>query len=138
MHLRRGVLLSESPVSSTAGGGTLALEFGLLSRLTGDPAFDVAARRAVRGLWARRSAIGLLGGHIDVRSGAWTHRDAGIGTSVDSFYEYLFKAAALLGDAEYGHMWDAASDAVAKHLRRDPWYIEVRRDMCMGCVVDSC
>ena len=89
VSLRSGVVANESRISSTAGGGTLSLEFGILSRLTGDGRFEEAARKAVRALWARRSRLGLVGAHIDVRSGAWTHRDAGIGTSIDSFYEYV-------------------------------------------------
>jgi hypothetical protein len=128
INLRRGVAANESSISSTAGGGTLALEFGLLSALSGDVRFEAAARRAVRGLWARRSALGLLGAHIDIRSGQWTHRDAGIGTSIDSFYEYLFKASRLLSDAEYGHMFEQAYRSVEKHLYRDPWYVEVNMD----------
>ena len=128
INLRRGVAANESSISSTAGGGTLALEFGLLSALSGDARFEAAARRAVRGLWARRSALGLLGAHIDIRSGQWTHRDAGIGTSIDSFYEYLFKASRLLADAEYGHMFEQAYRSVEKHLYRDPWYVEVNMD----------
>jgi hypothetical protein len=37
VNLQTGVPPEETTVTSTAGGGTLALEFGLLSRLTGDP-----------------------------------------------------------------------------------------------------
>ena len=46
----------------TSGAGTLVLEFGLLSRLLGDPIYESYARRAVRRLWEYRSNItGLLG-----------------------------------------------------------------------------
>ena len=38
----------------TAGGGSLLLEFSLLSRLLGDPIYEIYARRAVAGLYARR------------------------------------------------------------------------------------
>ncbi|KAF4347942.1 hypothetical protein G4B88_014949 [Cannabis sativa] len=78
-------------ITSTAGGGTLTLEFGVLSRLTNDPIFEQATRNAVRGLWARRSKLNLVGAHINVFTGDWTQKDAGIGTSIDSFYEYLLK-----------------------------------------------
>ena len=70
-------------MTSTAGGGTMCMEFGLLSRLTGDGRYEAAALRALRGLWARRSGLNLVGAHIDIVSGEWTHRDSGIGTSVD-------------------------------------------------------
>ncbi|KAK6929875.1 Glycoside hydrolase family 47 [Dillenia turbinata] len=70
-------------ITSTTGGGTLTLEFGVLGHLTKDP---------IRGLWARRSKLNLVGAHINVFTGEWTQKDAGIGTSIDSFYEYLLKA----------------------------------------------
>ncbi|KAG6548383.1 hypothetical protein Mapa_010162 [Marchantia paleacea] len=112
-------------VTSTAGGGTLTLEFGLLSRLTGDPVFETAAKNAVRGLWAQRSQLGLVGAHINVFTGEWTHKDAGIGTSIDSFYEYLLKAYLLFGDDEYLYMFKEAYKSVMTYLYTDPWYWEV-------------
>jgi Glycosyl hydrolase family 47 len=128
VHLRRGVAQNESRVSSTAGGGTLVLEFGVLSKLTGDPRFEYAAKRALRALWSRRSGLGLVGAHIDVISGTWTHRDSGVGTSVDSFFEYLWKCGALFGDPECGHMFGQAAAAVERHCGRAPWYVEVNMD----------
>lgn len=48
--------------SCTAGAGSLLVEFGLLSRLLGDPVYENLARKAVRALWDRRhSRTGLLG-----------------------------------------------------------------------------
>jgi len=41
VNLVHGVSDDESQVTSTAGGGTLTLEFGVLSRLTGDPGEDL-------------------------------------------------------------------------------------------------
>eukprot|EP00850_Spirogloea_muscicola_P015759 SM000123S25871 [mRNA] locus=s123:315845:321165:- [translate_table: standard] len=98
-----------------------------------DQAYEEAARDAVRGLWAQRSSLGLVGAHIDVFSGDWTHKDAGIGTSIDSFYEYLIKAHMLLGDDEYLHIFKQAYGAVMEHLYHDPWYLEV--NMNNGMVV---
>jgi len=46
----------------TAGAGTLLLEFGLLSRLLGDPVYEGFARRAINQLWSLRSNVtGLFG-----------------------------------------------------------------------------
>ncbi|KAK4365958.1 hypothetical protein RND71_013838 [Anisodus tanguticus] len=112
-------------ITSTAGGGTLTLEFGILSRLTNDPIFEQVAKNAVRGLWARRSKINLVGAHIDVFSGDWTQKDAGIGTSIDSFYEYLLKAYLLFGDEEYLFIFQEAYKAAMNYLFNDPWYVEV-------------
>ena len=55
----------------------------------------------MRGLFYFRSQLGLLGGHINVQTGEWTHIDASIGPSRDSLYEYLLKAALYFNDAEY-------------------------------------
>ncbi|GER56188.1 Mannosyl-oligosaccharide 1,2-alpha-mannosidase IA [Striga asiatica] len=112
-------------ITSTAGGGTLTLEFGVLSRLTNDPIFEQVTKNAVRGLWARRSRINLVGAHIDVFSGEWTQKDAGIGTSIDSFYEYLLKAYLLFGDEEYLFIFQEAYKAAMLYLFKDPWYVEV-------------
>ncbi|XP_016575367.2 alpha-mannosidase I MNS4 isoform X2 [Capsicum annuum] len=125
VNLLHGVDENESKITSTAGGGTLTLEFGILSRLTNDPIFEQVAKNAVRGLWARRSKINLVGAHIDVFSGDWTQKDAGIGTSIDSFYEYLLKAYLLFGDEEYLFIFQEAYKAAMNFLFNDPWYVEV-------------
>ncbi|CAM6113553.1 unnamed protein product [Calypogeia fissa] len=125
VNLLHGVSEDESLVTSTAGGGTLTLEFGILSQLTGDPVFRTLARNSVRGLWAHRSPLGLVGAHINVFSGEWTHKDAGIGTSIDSFYEYLLKAYLLFGDEEDLYIFKEAYKAVMVYLYNDPWYLEV-------------
>lgn len=125
VNLLHGVDENESKITSTAGGGTLTLEFGILSRLTNDPIFEQVAKNAVRGLWARRSKINLVGAHIDVFSGDWTQKDAGIGTSIDSFYEYLLKAHLLFGDEEYLFIFQEAYKAAMNYLFNDPWYVEV-------------
>jgi hypothetical protein len=52
----------------TAGAGSLIVEFATLSRLTGDPRFEKAARKAFFALWNRRSDIGLVGNTVN----AWT------------------------------------------------------------------
>ncbi|CDY68502.1 BnaAnng27500D, partial [Brassica napus] len=115
-------------ITSTAGGGTLTLEFGVLSRLTNDPVFEQVAKNAVRGLWARRSTLDLVGAHINVFTGEWTQKDAGIGTSIDSFYEYLLKAYILFGDEEYLYIFQEAYGSAMHHLHKDPWYVEVNMD----------
>lgn len=128
VNLMYGVDEHESKITSTAGGGTLTLEFGVLSRLTNDPVFEQVAKNAVRGLWARRSTLDLVGAHINVFTGEWTQKDAGIGTSIDSFYEYLLKAYILFGDEEYLYIFQEAYGSAMHHLHKDPWYVEVNMD----------
>ncbi len=60
MNLVWGVPLGETNVTCTAGGGTFLLEFGTLSRLTGDPIYEQTALRALEGIWSRRSLINLV------------------------------------------------------------------------------
>ncbi|GAA0146410.1 hypothetical protein LIER_06375 [Lithospermum erythrorhizon] len=125
VNLLHGVDENESKITSTAGGGTLTLEFGVLSRLTNDPVFEQVTKNAVRGIWARRSNINLVGAHIDVFTGEWTQKEAGIGTSIDSFYEYLLKAYILFGDEEYLYIFQESYKAAMHYLFHDPWYVEV-------------
>lgn len=44
MNLKYGVLPYEAETTCSAGAGTLILEFGALSRLTGDMRYEEAAR----------------------------------------------------------------------------------------------
>lgn len=125
VNLVHGVAENETTVTSSATSGTLLLEFVTLSRLTGDPRFEDVARQSAFALWARRSPLNLVGGHLDVQTGNWTHQDAGIGSSIDSFYEYLYKSYLLFGDPEYLYMFKQAYSATLKHLKRGPWYVEV-------------
>jgi len=125
VNLRHGVPEGETPVTCTAGVGTFIVEFGALSRLTGNPVYEQAAMRAMRALWKARSDIGLLGNHIDVVKGRWTALEAGIGAGVDSYYEYLVKGSALLGRPELMRMWDKGRAAVEEYLTKDDWHFWV-------------
>src|SRR2546423_2151619 len=55
-----------NPHTNPAEVGTLLLEFGTLSHLTGNPVYYDKAKRAVTALYARRSPLGLVGSSIDV------------------------------------------------------------------------
>lgn len=80
----------------SAGAGSLTLEFTVLSRLTGDPRFEQAAKRAFWEVWKRRSEIGLIGNGIDAERGLWIGPHSGIGAGMDSFFEYALKSHILL------------------------------------------
>ncbi|KAK7223619.1 hypothetical protein V2G26_011622 [Clonostachys chloroleuca] len=80
----------------SAGAGSLTLEFTVLSRLSGDPRFEQAAKRAFWEVWGRRSEIGLIGNGIDAERGLWIGPHSGIGAGIDSFFEYSFKSHVLL------------------------------------------
>lgn len=110
VNLRNGVPRGETPITCTAGVGTFILEFGTLSRLTGDPSFENAAMKALYSLWYSRSSIGLVGNHIDVLTGKWTALDSGIGAGVDSYYEYLVKGSVLLQKPELMSMFRGTNE----------------------------
>jgi len=112
--------------SNPAEIGTLILEFGTLSKLTGEPEFFDRARRAMLALDAHRSPIGLVGDEIDVETGEWLSRSSHVGGGIDSYFEYLLKARILFGDAELGRVWRENRGAIDRYLADDRfgglWY----------------
>nr|XP_043636110.1 alpha-mannosidase I MNS5 [Erigeron canadensis] len=130
INLKYGVMENETTETSTSGCGSLILEMGALSRLTGDPRFEYAALHALHKLWGMRSSLNLLGTTLDVETGEWIEYSSGIGAGVDSFYEYLIKAHILFGKEEYWRMFQSAYLAVQKYFRYGSWYHEA--DMRTG------
>ncbi|MFZ3375807.1 MAG: glycoside hydrolase family 47 protein [Chthoniobacterales bacterium] len=113
-------------VTNPAETGTLLLEFGTLSKLTGKPIFYEKAKRALVETYKRRSAIGLVGSIINVETGVWTDTDSHISGGIDSYYEYLWKCWRLFGDQDCRDMWNATIPAVHKYLADETsgelWY----------------
>jgi mannosidase alpha-like ER degradation enhancer 2 len=113
-------------VTNPAETGTLLLEFGTLSKLTGNPVFYEKAKRALVETFKRRSPLGLVGESINVETGAWTNIDSHISGGIDSYYEYLWKCWVLFGDKDCRDMWNASIHAVHKYLadeiRGELWY----------------
>jgi mannosidase alpha-like ER degradation enhancer 2 len=104
------------PNSNPAEIGSLLIEYGMLSRLTGKPIYYDRAKRAVTALYQRQSSIGLVGLGINVETGQWTDTTAGINGGIDSYYEYLLKAAILFGDRDCARMWEQSLAAINKYL----------------------
>jgi mannosidase alpha-like ER degradation enhancer 2 len=104
------------PVSNPAETGTLIIEFGTLSKLTGKPIFYDKAKRALVETYNRRSKIGLVGEWIDVEKGTWTNTDSHISGAIDSYYEYLLKCSLLFGDPDCKRMWNDSISAINKYL----------------------
>ncbi|HKS93588.1 MAG TPA: glycoside hydrolase family 47 protein, partial [Gammaproteobacteria bacterium] len=124
VNLRTGAVRGVD--SNPAETGTLILEFGMLSRLTGNPVFYQKAKRALVETFKRRSPVGLVGDGINVETGRWTDADSHISGGIDSYYEYQIKCWKLLGDEDCRRMWLASIAAVDKYLadERDGelWY----------------
>lgn len=112
--------------TNPAEAGTLLLEFGTLSKLTGKPVYYDKAKRSLVEVYNRRSTIGLVGGSINVETGKWTDTDSHISGGIDSYYEYLFKAWELFGDEDCLRMWKASITSINQYLADDShnelWY----------------
>jgi glycosyl hydrolase family 47 len=126
VNLRTGK--TREPKSNPAEIGTLILEFGTLSRLTGKPVYFAKAKRALMELASRRTSIGLVGEEIDVRNGKWLSRTSHVGGGIDSYYEYLLKCGLLFGDGQCTAAWTDAKRALDRYLADDVegslWYGE--------------
>lgn len=102
--------------TNPAETGTLLIEFGTLSKLTGKPIFFAKAKRALVETYNRRSPIGLIGTRFNVETGKWTNTDSHISAEIDSYYEYLLKCWLLFGDLDCKRMWLESIPAVNKYL----------------------
>jgi hypothetical protein len=85
VNLKKGVIsIFASTSSCAADAGTFILEFGTLSRLTGDSRFEEYARDALFKMWDEKSSLNLLGTAINSLTSRWSNRISGIGASSDS------------------------------------------------------
>ncbi|KAF9978931.1 ER degradation-enhancing alpha-mannosidase-like protein 1 [Actinomortierella ambigua] len=141
VNLKKGVMSHERTETCAAGAGSLLLEFGVLSRLTGDPSFEEAAKNALHQLWIRRTELGLVGNTIDIQTGQWQSAMAGVGAGTDSFYEYLLKSYILFGDTEYLEMYESAAATIRQQLLHETGYfyqhVHITEGRLMATWVDS-
>jgi len=114
VNLKTGKI--DGNVSNPAEIGTLAVEFGQLSRLTGKPVYFEKAKKAVVELFNRRSKIGLVGSTINIETGEWVDKSSHISGGIDSYYEYLLKCSILFDDKDFRKMYDESMTAVNKYL----------------------
>jgi hypothetical protein len=125
--------------SNPAEAGTLLLEYGTLSRLTGKPVYYQKAKRALVETFKRRSTLDLVGERFDVASGRWTNTSSHIGARIDSYYEYLWKCWQLFGDRDCLAMWQTSIAAINRYAADEVdgalWYGQV--DMATGARTGS-
>jgi hypothetical protein len=137
VNLKTGAV--RDAVSNPAEIGSLLLEFGTLSKLSGNPVFYDKAKRALVQLYNRRSPIGLVGSAINVETGEWTDPTSHISGGIDSYYEYLLKCWLLFGDEDCRRMWQTSIAAIDKYVAdQQPqglWYAQV--NMNTGTVVSQ-
>ncbi|KAJ3393795.1 ER degradation-enhancing alpha-mannosidase-like protein 1 [Lobulomyces angularis] len=132
VNLKKGRLPYETSSTCAAGAGTLILEFGMLSRLTGNPIYEEVARKALLEVWERKSPLGLIGNSLDMQSGAWLENVAYIGAGVDSIYEYFLKGYILFDDLEYFDMFSKSYSSVNTWVRDPNLYLFKNVDMETG------
>uniref|UniRef100_A0A914HBZ6 alpha-1,2-Mannosidase n=1 Tax=Globodera rostochiensis TaxID=31243 RepID=A0A914HBZ6_GLORO len=128
VNLKRGLLpsLRRQQDTCTACGGTMILEWATLSRLTGNPVYEEKARKAMDFLWEQRHrGSDLMGTVLNVNSGDWIRRDAGIGAGIDSYYEYTLKAYILLGDEDFLYRFNKHYDSIMRYLNKGPLFVDV-------------
>jgi ER degradation enhancer, mannosidase alpha-like 2 len=114
VNLKTGAKRGE--VTNPAETGTLIIEFGTLSKLTGKSVYYERAKRALVETYKRRSPIGLVGTRINVETGQWINTGSHISAEIDSYYEYLWKCWALFRDEECRQMWNTSIGPVNKYL----------------------
>ena len=114
VNLKTGAVRGD--VTNPAEVGTLLIEFGTLSKLTGKPVYYDKAKRALVQVYKRRSPLGLVGSSINVKTGEWTDPVSHIGGGIDSYYEYLLKAWLLFDDKDCESMWKSSIETVNKYL----------------------
>ncbi|NJN43747.1 MAG: glycoside hydrolase family 47 protein [Anaerolineae bacterium] len=107
---------TKDPLSNPAEIGTFLLEWGTLSKHTGNPIYYEKAKQAVRALFAKRSKIDLVGTIINVETGEWENSESHIGGGIDSYYEYLLKGWLMFGDEDLKKMWDTSQTAINRYL----------------------
>ncbi len=104
------------PVTNPAEIGTLLIEFGTLSKLTGNATYYDTAKRALVRLYQARSTIGLVGQSIDVTTGKWKSAVSHLSGGIDSYYEYLLKCSRLFDDKDCAAMWMSSIQAIDTYL----------------------
>jgi mannosidase alpha-like ER degradation enhancer 2 len=137
VHLQTGAL--KDSVNNPAEIGTLMMEFGKLSKLTGNMKYYDVAKKAIMEVYRRRSKIGLVGLQINVLTGNWTNTESSIGAMIDSYYEYLFKCWKLFGDKDFKAAWDVHQKAIKQYLlskQDDGWFLK-HVDMNTGKEISS-
>lgn len=114
VNLKTGKTKGE--VSNPAETGTLIIEFGTLSKLTGKPIYFQKAKRALAETYYRRSKLGLVGTNINVNTGEWTNPDSHISAEIDSYYEYIKKCSILFEDQDCSLMWEDSITKINTYL----------------------
>jgi hypothetical protein len=114
VNLQTGAI--RDSINNPAEIGTLMMEFGKLSKVTKNPVYYNVAKKAIMGVYKRRSKIDLVGEQIDVTTGKWKSTQSHISGYIDSYYEYLYKCWLLFGDKDFKTAFEVHNAAIKKYL----------------------
>ena len=114
VHLQTGAV--KDHYNNPAEISTYIIEYGTLSKLTGNPIYYEKAKKALTELYNHSSDIGLIGTVINIETGEWINKTCHISGMIDSYYEYLLKAWLLFEDQDIKKMWETSIKAVDKYL----------------------
>lgn len=125
VNLRTGAVRGE--ITNPCEVGSMLLEYGMLSKLTGKPEYYEKCKKGVVAVYERRAPkTNLVGTNINVETGEWTNKDAHLSGCIDAYYEYLLKGWLLFGDKDLKKMWNNCKKGIAKYLADDHengfWY----------------
>ncbi len=126
-------------INNPAEVGTLMLEFGKLSKLTGNKKYYRVAKKAILTVFNKRSKLDLVGEQINVITGEWKGKESHISGYIDSYYEYLYKGWLLFGDKDFKTAFETHNKAIKKHLiSKTPngWFMH-HVDMHTGVVLQT-
>lgn len=113
-NLRTGAV--SDPKNNLAEIGSNILEFGDLSRLTGDSKYLNASLKAYQTVIAERSKVNLLGTYFDVEQGVYTSTDdVAPDEPADSFYEYLWGGWQMLELAQCRDWYEMLTKAILQY-----------------------
>jgi len=114
VHLQTGKL--RDSINNPAEIGTLMMEFGKLSKLTGNNVYYNTAKNAIMQVYKKRSKLNLVGEQINVITGKWVSTQTHISGYIDSYYEYLYKSWLLFGDKDFKEAFDTHNKAIKQFL----------------------
>jgi mannosyl-oligosaccharide alpha-1,2-mannosidase len=132
------------PKSNLAEIGSNILEFGDLSRLTGDPKYLNASMKAYEAVIAKRSHLDLLGTNFDIETGEFMDaEDDAPDEPADSFYEYIWGGWQMFGDTRLKNWFHMLVEAMNTykivHVDGDLWYrpVNYKTGKPMGATVET-
>ena len=137
VHLQTGK--TRDGINNPAEIGTLMMEFGKLSKITGNKKYYDAAKKGMMYVYDHRSALDLVGEQIDVETGKWVNNRSHIGAYIDSYYEYLYKSWLIFGDKDFKTAFEVHNAAIKKHLiskTANGWFMH-QVDMNTGKVIGT-